>query len=234
MRGRVILSLCDHTGNWSQPYADAGYEVVRVDLKPTPAAWVRCECCENFWCRIHGKHAHDCSCPAIEESEASPYDETPGQDVRLLLYPGRVHGLLAAPPCTVFANSGAWVKRTPAEMIEGLSIVDACLRLVAVCQPQWWALENPVGKLRRYLGPPTMTFNPCDFGDAYQKRTLLWGRFTPPVPDSMLTTARSVEPVRVCSQGSWVQTLGGKSERTKELRSATPMGFARAFFEANP
>lgn len=32
MRGR-ILSLCDHSGNWSQPYADAGYEVIRVDLQ---------------------------------------------------------------------------------------------------------------------------------------------------------------------------------------------------------
>lgn len=27
--------------------------------------------------------------------------------------------------------------------------------------------------------------------------------------------------------------LGGKSERTKELRSMTPLGFAKAFFEAN-
>jgi hypothetical protein len=27
--------------------------------------------------------------------------------------------------------------------------------------------------------------------------------------------------------------LGGKSERTKEIRSTTPMGFARAFYSAN-
>lgn len=30
---RRILSLCDYTGNWSQPYTDAGYDVVRVDLQ---------------------------------------------------------------------------------------------------------------------------------------------------------------------------------------------------------
>lgn len=30
---RRILSLCDYTGNWSQPYADAGYDVVRIDLQ---------------------------------------------------------------------------------------------------------------------------------------------------------------------------------------------------------
>lgn len=32
---------------------------------------------------------------------------------------------------------------------------------------------------------------------------------------------------------SWIMKLGGKSERTKELRSMTPPGFAKAFFEAN-
>jgi hypothetical protein len=32
-RRRLILSLCDHTGNWSRPNAeDPTYEVVRVDL----------------------------------------------------------------------------------------------------------------------------------------------------------------------------------------------------------
>ena len=77
------------------------------------------------------------------------------------------------------------------------------------------------------MAPPRLTFNPCDFGDAYTKRTLLWGEFT-------LPQKTPVEPVRVCSQGSWIQKLGGKSARTKMLRSMTPAGFARAFFEANP
>lgn len=53
-----------------------------------------------------------------------------------------------------------------------------------------------------------------------------WGRFNFP-------ELRPVEPVKVCSQGSWIMKLGGKSETTKELRSNTPLGFARAFFESN-
>jgi hypothetical protein len=42
-----------------------------------------------------------------------------------------------------------------------------------------------------------------------------------------------VDPTRVCGQGSWLMKLGGKSEKTKELRSMTPMGFAYAFYEVN-
>lgn len=188
---RTILSLCDYTGNWSQPYADAGYNVVRVDLKH-------------------------------------------GMDVRLLPYQGKVHGVLAAPPCTAFAGSGAqwWAaKDQDGRTLDGLALVDACLRIITVCNPKWWALENPVGRLRRWLGPPAYVFNPCDHGDAYTKRTCLWGRFNPPA-------RHPVEPVMIergGKRGSWQwANLGGKSERTKELRSATPCGFAKDFYEANP
>ncbi len=184
---KVILSLCDYSGEWSRPYHEAGYEVHKYDLK--------------F-----------------------------GDDVRLLRYPGKVHGVLAAPPCTAFAGSGAqyWSdKDRDGRTLEGLSIIDACLRIVAISSPEWWCLENPVGRLRRWLGPPTLIFQPYTYGDAYTKRTCLWGRFNTSLPET------PVEPERVCSQGSWVQRLGGKSDRTKELRSTTPRGFAEAFFRAN-
>jgi hypothetical protein len=97
-------------------------------------------------------------------------------------------------------------------------------------------MENPVGRLNTLLpelakvGP--WYFDPCDFGDAYTKRTGLWGNYVPPFP-LFVGGDRSVKPVRVCSQCSWLQKLGGKSEKTKTLRSATPMGFAYSFFLAN-
>jgi hypothetical protein len=42
-----------------------------------------------------------------------------------------------------------------------------------------------------------------------------------------------VEPVQSCEQGSWVQQLGGRSLKTKNARSATPMGFAHAVYQSN-
>src|SRR5262245_50123366 len=97
---RIILSLCDHSGNWPAPYREAGYDVRLIDLAHETPAWVPCDCCENYLCRLHGGHVHDCSCPPLEEWDRSPYEQgAPGPDVRLLDFPGRVHGILAAPPC---------------------------------------------------------------------------------------------------------------------------------------
>jgi hypothetical protein len=143
-------------------------------------------------------------------------------DVRLVEHPGEVHGILAAPPCTVFANSGARWPRCSHDYIEALSIVDACLRLVTITQPEWWALENPVGKLVRWLGKPTIYFDPCDFGDPYTKRTALWGQFTEPKKSPVDPAGKS--PIH------WMPP--GPKRAAK--RSLTPPGFAQAFFEANP
>jgi hypothetical protein len=154
----------------------------------------------------------------------------PAYDVLTYQPPARVHGILAAPPCEHFSVSGAqyWpTKDTDGRTIAALGVVIACLRIIAMTVCEWWAFENPVGRLRRYLGAPILGFDPCDFGDPYTKKTFLWGRFTEPV-------RQPVTPIRVSAQGSWIQRLGGSSERTKTLRSITPPGFARAFFVANP
>ncbi|MGP8741479.1 hypothetical protein [Pseudomonas aeruginosa] len=33
---KVVLSLFDHTGQWSQPWEDAGYQVLRFDIQDNP------------------------------------------------------------------------------------------------------------------------------------------------------------------------------------------------------
>jgi hypothetical protein len=154
-----------------------------------------------------------------------------GGDVRLLNFPGPVHGILAAPPCRVFCRPSArlWKQWGDAELLDGLSIVDACLRLVALCNPVWWALENPPGRLDRFLGPPRFAFHPCDFGDPWTKHTYLWGRFT--IPQRC-----PIEPEPMPDH-----LPPGRRDRTSRMssshrnqRAETPPGFARAFAEANP
>jgi hypothetical protein len=142
-------------------------------------------------------------------------------DVRLVEYPSAVHGLLAAPPCQCFSRAGRRWPRSEADYLAALSVVDACLRFVAMCKPAWWALENPVGNLRKWIGQPVARFQPFQYGDPYSKLTCLWGNFTMPEPRN-----------QVESLGSLVHHFTGS--RDKEKRAITPPGFARAFFEANP
>jgi len=171
-------------------------------------------------------------------SWSKPYSEAgytvinvtlPEYDVRTYQPPLNIYGILAAPPCTDFSVSGAqyWMlKDMDLKTIDSMGVVIACLRIIAARPSVFWAIENPVGRLSRWMGQPRLKFNPCDYGDPYTKKTYLWGIFSEP-------ERNKVEPVRVCSQGSWVQKLGGKSARTKELRGITPPGFAKAFYEAN-
>jgi hypothetical protein len=154
----------------------------------------------------------------------------PELDVRTFVVPREpVWGVLAAPPCDQFslARNG---HATPRDFVRGMEVVNACLRIVHQAQPRWWALENPVGLLSRWLGTPTDVFEPCDFGDPWTKRTALWGSF------------------RLPKRGPFVRPLGGgplctlcDPARRRSTwcsvaahRAKTAPGFARAFCEANP
>ena len=161
-------------------------------------------------------------------------DVRSGMDVRWFTPPDNVHGILAAPPCTEFAGSGArwWADKPPGLLWEGLGIVMACLEIIRKARPKWWALENPVGRLPRYIGPWRYTFQPYEYGgwanggDAYTKRTCIWGKHRAPVK----------RPVELGSDGQAadrIWRMGPGSERAN-LRSVTPPGFASAFFDANP
>jgi len=199
---KTILSLFDHSGGWSRPYAEAGYDVIMFDIK-------------------NGQDIKQFSCEYLFEEWGI----------------GLVHGILAAPPCTDFAASGArwWKQKEGTGTVElSIELVYQVLRTVELFEPEWWAIENPVGRIAKLVPElndyPPFWWNPCDYGDPYTKKTGLWGRFTPPTP-LFLGSDWSVEP----TEGSKMHCLyGGKSERTKELRSVTPPGFAQAFFKCNP
>jgi hypothetical protein len=111
-------------------------------------------------------------------------------DVRLSQYLSdmRPYGILAAPPCTMFSrarNSYISIEKRKGtydeKLINALSIVDACLRVILITKPCFWALENPVGYLGRFLGRPRMYFQPYEFGDMHTKYTCLWGDFNFPM-----------------------------------------------------
>lgn len=84
-------------------------------------------------------------------------DELPGvetirADVRTWELPRawRPAGVLAAPPCTDLAGSGArwWAAKGPDALLTALAIADACVRLAVLSRAEWWALGS-----RRPSGP---------------------------------------------------------------------------------
>jgi hypothetical protein len=208
----MVVSLCDYSGRMIQQWADAGYECWIVDLQHEPGTRR-----EGNIVKV-GANVLDCV------SDWFPIGST-------------VDIAFAFPPCTHTAVSGArhFQAKGPRGAADAFTIIARVVELLKwFAAPYCW--EQPIATTSTYCGPPTHTFDPCDYAgyaadpstDAYTKRTCLWtgNGFVMPTP-------KPIDPVKVCPQGSWIQRLGGASDRTKNRRSATPEGFARAVYEAN-
>lgn len=208
---KVVVSLCDYSGRWPSEYIAQGYTVVHFDLK----------------------HGDDCT--DVPGTLAAVASVVSGAGPL-----AQVVGVLAAPVCTDFSVSGAqyWpTKDADGTTDRSLMLLDSCVEIITALAPVWWALENPVGRLKKLRPalPFVGWFQPHNYAaldvsgeSQYTKKTGLWGTLS--MPEQI---THNMDPIRSCSQGSWLQKLGGKSEKTKELRSMTPLGFAVAFAAAN-
>jgi hypothetical protein len=158
----------------------------------------------------------------------------PENDVRNYSPPENVYGILSAPPCIYFTNSGAqyWkIKHSDGRTLIGTQIITHCLRIIAMARSKFWAMENPTGRFVRWMGKPNLVFNFYDYGDPYTKRTCLWGIFNQLKKTPVQAEYFIVHNGDRYSLVHW--RLGGNTAKTKEIRSITPLSFARAFFEAN-
>jgi len=136
----------------------------------------------------------------------------------------------AFPPCDHLAVSGArWFRG------KGLGKLVDSIRLFerAAFWCEWFGapymIENPVSTISTYWRPPDYTFHPYQYTgfeleDNYTKKTCLWtgNGFVMPEP----AMAHMDEP------DDRIHKAVPGPERA-DFRSATPMGFARAVFEAN-
>lgn len=190
-------------------------------------------------------------------SWSRPYQEA-GYDVRLITLPDYdvrtyqppegVYGILSAPPCTEFSMLNCVAAPRERKPEVGMVVVTACMRIIAMCRPKWWAMENPVGHLREYMGKPALTFQPWEYGDPWTKRTDIWGDFnTPPklyqawedVPDKLPLYARpgrgkpNFAYLHKSAQGLIPQLSWATPQTDADFRAITPPGFAQAFFRAN-
>jgi len=168
----------------------------------------------------------------------------PWADVTIYDPPDNVYGILAAPPCTMFSQARRNKKAKPRDIHGAMKVVKACYDIITKCLPtlKFWCLENPAtGWLnnREVTKSPKLIFHPYEYGDPWKKKTALWGYFnlpvkTPCLPD--IVKPNFTENVfhylsRVNIPDGYLQTTGYSTQQV--LRSMTPSGFARAFFNAN-
>jgi hypothetical protein len=202
----TVLSLCDRTGHMVQPWLEAGYEAITVDLQEQINPHPR---------RLHLVDNVALLVPWVDEIHKSH----------------RVIMAFAFPPCTDLAVSGArWFKDKGLDgLIGALGVVNACKK---ICEASGapWMLENPVSTIATYWREPDHTFHPADFtgfelGDNYTKKTCLWvgGGFRMPKPKPDMSLPPPDDRIHKAAPGP---------DRA-DFRSATPLGFARAVFHAN-
>ena len=207
---KVVFSLFDFSGEWSKPWEEAGYQVIRYDIKNGDDL-------VRFFPRYDILDAH-----------AKGYE---------------IEGVLAAPCCRSFSAAGSqhwptqhdiqdknrveekygtWAATyfdSPLEYAN--TLVAAVRQFVNIANPRWYAMENPIGRMRDIHGlTPSLVFHPHHFGDPYTKKTQIFGEFNPELPPA------NVYP----SEGSRIHNLSSKQ---KAEREKTPEGFAYSFFMAN-
>lgn len=209
---KIILDLCGGTGSWSKPYREAGYDVRVI-------TW-----------------------PDYDVLKVEVNDTDIIYDGKFLAYTKNIYGIFAAPPCTMFSLART-TAATPRDLAQGMEVVEACMNIIWQVRKYhkltFWALENPRGLLRQFLGIPALSYQPDEYGEMYTKHTDIWGYFN--IPPKLKN--KPVIPNRVKMQLAKNNRIlpqlpegyrGGKGERNQAARRAmTSPKFAQAFFKAN-
>lgn len=142
--------------------------------------------------------------------------------------------IIAHPPCTEFAVSGArWWQNKPKELLQqAIALVNKTLEIIDYHKPKIFFIENPIGRISKCVPKLNQLdkyiFNPYDFAgysddsEAYSKKTVLYGKFNNPIKKPLPNLL-----------GSKMWSLGWRTEKVQEERSITPIGFAKAFVKSN-
>ena len=229
-----VISLYDYTGEALKPWAEAGYTCHAFDIQHDEASLI------DFF---EGGGS-------ISFRKADLHDHKNLNAIHSAFADKPVAFGMAFPVCTDMAVSGAaWFKKKaevdPFFQEAAVSYAIWCDRLFNSLHVPYF-IENPVSVLATKWRKPDHTFHPYEYGgyiaknnaqhprwpdyiadrDAYPKKTCLWtgnGFVMPPKVPVEPETGHSRQHLK----------LGGKSAKTKNIRSATPRGFAIAVMAAN-
>lgn len=127
--------------------------------------------------------------------------------------------VIAHPPCTYLAVSGAAHFRKPGRMQKQTAALDFVRWLFALDVPRL-CVENPVSVISGSIAKPTQVIHPWQFGHGEKKATCLWLKGLPPLKPTNVVDGREGK----------ILAYSPSPERWK-LRSRTYAGIARAMSE---
>jgi len=163
------------------------------------------------------RRGHDAwSCDLLPSEDGSGFHAQ--CDVRSILYNRNWDLMIAHPPCTHLAVSGArWFKDKQVEQKEALEFVE-WLWAASEVIPRI-ALENPISIIstKTSLGKPTQIIHPWQFGHGEVKATCLWLKNLPKLVPTNIVEGRTPR----------VHHMSPGPDRWKE-RSRTLTGIADA------
>lgn len=131
--------------------------------------------------------------------------------------------LLAFPPCTHLASSGA--AAFPEKIRDGRQqrAIGFFLAFTALDHIPRVAIENPVGIMSKLYRKPDQTIQPWQFGDPYTKKTCLWLKGLP-----NLRWTKQVSPNTNANEEYRAETSALKGNIRRMARSKTFAGIADA------
>ena len=237
---KTLLSLYDYSGMWSKPFWDAGWNVIQMDLKHGQDI-NQFQSVEDVWDYgindVHGILAAppctDFTVSGAQFWKAKDEDGRTAEAIKLVNQVQRFADLFT-PTDPDYDEPFFWVMENP---VGRLNTLLPELGAPMYFNPWEYAGYLKPGKdvllrldqirLKNGIGVTNEESAFVVEWEAYTKKTGLWGNFNKNL------IKKPVPAVKCSKQGSFTQRLGGKSTKTKEERSHTPMGFAMAFFNAN-
>ena len=210
----IAISLFDLTGNMLKPWHEAGYECHILDIQH-PMEGGR---------RSDGMYPY---CIDLKEGVTPDDIEWFSHD--------EIAFISCFPPCDHLSVSGArWFQGKGLRALEqSIAFFATCIEFVEQFPEAPYMIENPRSMISTYWRPADATFNPCDYSgyvdgqEDYTKETHVWHGHGFKMPPRDRYGDLFSHPDQ-----TYIHYQSPGAER-KNIRSATPKGFAQAVFEAN-
>lgn len=231
---KVVWSLFDGSGIMGLPWAEAGYQVYCFNADDAD---------HGPYDKFHARNIHE------NIKYVNAWIDINFMNAAIAGVYGKPNIIFAFPPCTDMSVSGSRAfesKRKKDPMFQEKAVFTALIASkIADHFNVPYVVENPVSVLSSFWRKPDHIFNPWEYGgylpendvhpffpeyinprDSYPKKTCFWTGNGFKMPE------KKIVPVKEGYSNQY-HKLGGKSAKTKVIRSLTPRGIAIAVFRAN-